>query len=254
MASPQCIVQTPLRASDGAFLRGNRCAVRDLAFSVRVAFSVVSKQSLCATPSRAWASQLLTGKCVQSEKKKGYTMNGSHTTDQECFITPTADALHALGVGWQHHSCAAHLDPESVLNQWCNQHGCDSRDFVDSRAISDLRGKLQAFHAEHLHTDDEVRFFVEGSGYFDVRHELEARRPWVRLHCHAGDLVILPAGCFHRFVPDQGMFFHVMRVFSGVPVWTPFSRDATSESMPVRHRYLDQVRARLRQQAESVSI
>lgn len=170
------------------------------------------------------------------------TSNDSNSSNPACFVAPTADALRALGVGLEHYSCAAHLDSDSALNQWCRQQGYDYRDFVDSRDMGDLRSKLATFYCEHLHNDDEVRFFVEGSGYFDVRHELEPGQPWVRIHCHAGDCVMLPAGCFHRFVPDESMFFRVMRVFSGVPVWTPFNRNQTSETMLVRRKYLDLLR------------
>jgi 1,2-dihydroxy-3-keto-5-methylthiopentene dioxygenase len=72
------------------------------------------------------------------------------------------------------------------------------------------------YRSEHY----EIRFFCESSGYFDVRDVFEACRPWLRLHCQCGDLISLPAEMYHRFSPDENMFFHVMRLFSGSPVWT----------------------------------
>jgi 1,2-dihydroxy-3-keto-5-methylthiopentene dioxygenase len=37
-------------------------------------------------------------------------------------------------------------------------------------------------------------------------------------------MIVLPAGIWHRFNPDEAMFFHVMRLFVGDPVWTPWNR------------------------------
>lgn len=31
--------------------------------------------------------------------------------------------------------------------------------------------KILSFFEEHIHTDEEIRFCVEGSGYFDIRDE-----------------------------------------------------------------------------------
>lgn len=36
---------------------------------------------------------------------------------------------------------------------------------------------------------------------------------WVRVHTLAGNMIVLPAGCYHRFVPDEHVFFHTMRLF-----------------------------------------
>jgi len=131
-------------------------------------------------------------------------------------------------------------EEEGKLLQICQERGITYRDFVDSKKIPNFNEKLAIFFEEHIHDDEEIRFFVEGSGFFDVRDGRNSNNEkWIRIHCAKGDLIVLPAGIYHRFAPDENMYFHVMRLFVGDPIWTPWNRvDPSTDQREARKSYI----------------
>ena len=103
----------------------------------------------------------------------------------------------------------------------------DARGYVSMDQVhlgpetADLDALLDRFFAEHLHTDEEIRFVVAGSGIFDLR-DVDDR--WMRVHVGAGDLIIVPANKYHRFALDEGKTITCKRLFQDNSGWTPVAR------------------------------
>lgn len=86
--------------------------------------------------------------------------------------------------------------------------------------LAELREK---FMREHTHSEDEVRFFVEGEGFFWFHLEDET----FCVHCEAGDFLAVPAGFKHWFDLGPHPMVKVIRIFTDPAGWVPHYTDTT---------------------------
>jgi 1,2-dihydroxy-3-keto-5-methylthiopentene dioxygenase len=90
-----------------------------------------------------------------------------------------------------------------------------------------LKDALRAkFRAEHTHSEDEVRYFVEGSGAFYLRGDDVV----AKVTCGAGDLLNVPAGARHWFDAGDAPRFTCIRIFCEPSGWVAdFTGDRIAE-------------------------
>lgn len=96
-----------------------------------------------------------------------------------------------------------HLTDIAEVNKLAADRGYKNRDeiTVSPEKMGDVyEDKVKMFFNEHLHEDEEIRYIRDGQGFFDVRSKDDE---WVRVRLEKDDLLILPAGIYHRFTTDE---------------------------------------------------
>jgi 1,2-dihydroxy-3-keto-5-methylthiopentene dioxygenase len=73
----------------------------------------------------------------------------------------------------------------------------------------------QKFLSEHRHTEDEVRFFVDGHGLFT----LHIKDKVYEVLCEKGDLISVPANTTHWFDMGPNPRFVAIRLFNNPEGW-----------------------------------
>lgn len=144
------------------------------------------------------------------------------------------EQLEALGVFyWKLNADVYETDPE--LEKIREEHGYSYMDIITIHkdTLPNYEEKLKVFFDEHLHLDDEIRYILDGTAYFDVRDKEDR---WIRIAMNKGDMITLPAGIYHRFTVDETNYTKAMRLFVGEPVWKAYNRPA--EHFDIRQKYL----------------
>ncbi|KAF8335359.1 Acireductone dioxygenase ARD family [Cantharellus anzutake] len=130
---------------------------------------------------------------------------------------------------------------EPEIDRIAAENGYKNRDVINvtKEGLGDLyEAKLKIFFEEHLHEDEEIRFILSGSGFFDVR-ELKSDA-WIRIHVIPGDLLVLPAGIYHRFTLDEFNAVKALRLFKDEPRWIAYNRSGDTDINPFRVKYIQE--------------
>ena len=86
-----------------------------------------------------------------------------------------------------------------------------------------LEGLLGKFDKEHLHTEDEVRFVVDGRGIFTIHGE---DGTVFDVEVYPGDLLVVPTHTWHWFTLFEDRQIKCIRIFESKEGWTPQYRNA----------------------------
>jgi len=148
-----------------------------------------------------------------------------------------ADALDAVGVGFERWptrdaqgDVLAAYAPE--IERLKAEGGYQSVDTISLAPDHPDRAAMRTkFLSEHIHAEDEVRFFVAGEGLFTLH--LDGRV--FNILCTQGDLIRVPAGTKHWFDMGPTPSFTALRLFINPDGWVAkFTGDDIAARFP-RH-------------------
>jgi 1,2-dihydroxy-3-keto-5-methylthiopentene dioxygenase len=106
------------------------------------------------------------------------------------------------------------------LNPFMEQGGYKTADVITINQLTENYEAIRAkFLAEHTHSEDEIRFFVDGEGLFWFNLD---GQPVFNLLCEKGDLISVPAGTKHWFdAGETNPFVKAIRIFIDTSGWIP---------------------------------
>jgi 2-aminomuconate deaminase len=175
----------------------------------------------------------------ESVKKKKKKMRAFYLDSGELVDATT---LGKIGVKyWKIADIPGDLPSESGWEQSATlqgirrEQGFKNYDIINVTKASTPPEKLAIFFDEHLHEDEEIRFVLKGAGCFDLR---SAEDRWIRIHVVLHDLIIVPAGIYHRFCLDDSGAIQALRLFQDAPKWIAINRSVEADALPAHQEWL----------------
>lgn len=150
------------------------------------------------------------------------------TDEHDSGITVSPEKLALLGVAYHYIDNLPQLEELAAGRNYKNRDqvilNVDS--FGGDQGAYDAR--MRQFYKEHYHEDEEIRYIVDGEGYFDVR---DTGDRWIRAKLTKNDLLILPAGIYHRFtLLSRLKNVTALRLFKDEPKWEAINREEGRET------------------------
>ncbi|KPL61332.1 1,2-dihydroxy-3-keto-5-methylthiopentene dioxygenase [Rossellomorea vietnamensis] len=117
-------------------------------------------------------------------------------------------------------------DKEAILSTFKEEiedisarRGYQARDVISlSDSTPNLEELLKNFQQEHHHTDDEVRFIVNGHGVFVIQGR---DGDFFEVHLNPGDLISVPENIRHYFTLSDDKKVVAVRIFVTQEGWVP---------------------------------
>jgi 1,2-dihydroxy-3-keto-5-methylthiopentene dioxygenase len=172
---------------------------------------------------------------IFSEQQSDYILDQTESPEA------MAKLLAEIGVRFEQWRPSAHIkagDNQSVVleayradvNRIVLEEGFVTVDVISLDANNPNKDTLrQKFLSEHIHTEDEVRFFVEGRGLFYLH---VADRVFSVL-CEKGDLLSVPANTPHWFDLGAEPDLVAIRFFNNPDGWVAhYSGSEIAEKFP----------------------
>ncbi len=149
--------------------------------------------------------------------------------------------LQAVGIPLERWDTPSKLDaaagPEEILQAYqadidklVRRGGYQSWDVVSMQPDHpDKTAFREKFLHEHTHAEDELRYFVRGSGLFTLHIDDRV----YNLLCTQGDLINVPAGTRHWFDMGPNPEFTAIRLFNNPSGWVAqFTGSTIAENFP----------------------
>jgi 1,2-dihydroxy-3-keto-5-methylthiopentene dioxygenase len=138
-----------------------------------------------------------------------------------------AEQLRKIGVRFERWQASAPLAPGASSDEVMSAYRTDIDRLIEENGFRtvdvvsihpehpDRETMRRKFLDEHFHKEDEVRFFVAGSGLFTLHVEGRV----YEIKCEQGDLIGVPDRTLHWFDMGPAPFFVAIRFFTEPDGW-----------------------------------